>query len=557
MTHQTNLIVRILKMKQRVFFLLFFLLLPAFVQAELPMQLVNDFSPLEGYIVLPTGENEYLIDLDANKGVHPGDIFSVLRTGQAVTHPVTGEVLGRLDEEVAFLRLTRLKSGYSYVEKIVGTAKINKGDKIQRFAAVPAKFTGTQSVLKSELQTKLSFLDWISGGSESPALLQFEVVDANLRVTSEDGSVLFEYPLTVSVPKAPTRQGSVSSTVETSPLAAPVEAGIINSPQTGENVWHGAQYKDTIVGLRIDDFDQNASREVAVLFNTRLVIASYVNQKNQHKTEINLKKNLTYLSIDSLDLNQNGRPEIFLSAVRNGVPASEVYEFDGQTLTEIAQNLPMLFRAIDHPHRGKLLLAQKRRDLSIPFSERPQLTVFAQGEYRAEAEYPLPSPVNIYGFAPLILDDNTEAAVYLSRTDYLKVKNSEGSDLYESADYFGGSEVMLELKAAARDDIKVPYFIPLRLIVANGEILVPQNDGQRTTLAWRKYDKSRIVSLKWNGLALEEQWKTSDQAGQTADLAYADIDNDGQSELVLGVNFVRKGLFNTPKSALVVYEMQP
>ncbi|NCO52792.1 MAG: hypothetical protein GW875_11940 [Deltaproteobacteria bacterium] len=543
-------------MKQLVFFLLL-LLLPAHLHAELPTRLVADFAPLEGYIVLPTGEEEYLIDLDAGKGVHPGDIFSVLRTGRAVTHPVTGEVLGQLEEEAIFLRVTRLKSGYSYVKKISGAASINKGDKIKRFAAVPTKFSGVQSDLKSELQTKLNLLDWIPGDSGSPALLHFEVTGGKLRVTYQDNSVLFEYPLPQSVTNAPASLVTAPSVVRSSSGTPATEPGIIKSQQEGENVWHGAEYKDNIIGLRVDDFDQNGSQNIALLFSNRMVIAGYVNQKNQQKAEINLKKNLSYLAIDSLDLNQNGRPEIFLSAVRNGSPASEVYEFDGQKLSEVAQGLPMLFRTIDHPNRGKLLLAQKRHDLSIPFSERPQLTVFAEGEYRAEAEFPLPFPVNIYGFAPLIMDDNTEAAVYLSHTDYLKVKNSEGSDLYESADYFGGSEVMLGLKSLDRDDVKVPYFVPLRLIAANGAFLVPQNEGQRTTLAWRKYNKSRVVSLKWNGLALEEQWKTSDQAGQTADLAYADIDNDGQPELVLGVNFVRKGLFNTPKSALIVYEMNP
>lgn len=544
-------------MKQCVFILLLLLLMPAFVQAELPAQLVTDFSPLEGYIVLPTGEDEYLIDLDAAKGVHPGDIFSVVRKGQAVTHPVTGEILGRLDEDVTFLRVTRLKSGYSYVEKIFGTGRLSKGDKIQRFAGVPAKFTGAYSSLKSELQTNLNRLDWIPAGSENAALLVFEVADANLRVTYKDGSVLFDYPLPASVVTSPKSQSPAFSAVESSSLAPASEAGIINNTQAGKNVWHGAQYKDNILGLRVEDFDQNGLQDVALLFSRRLVIENYVNQKHQLQTEISLKRNLTYLAIDSLDLNGNDRPEIFLSAVRNGAPASEVYEFDGQKLSVVAQGLPMLFRVIDHPSRGKLLLAQKRRDLSVPFSERPQLTVFTEGEYRADVEFPLPLPINIYGFSPLIVNDNKEAAVYLSGTDYLKVKNSAGSDLYESADYFGGSEVKLELKALDRDDVKVPYFVPLRLIAAKGEFLVPQNDGQRTTLAWRKYDKSRVVSLKWNGLALEEQWRTSDQAGQTADLSYADIDNDGQLELVLGVNYVRKGLFNTPKSALVVYEKQP
>ncbi|GBE15960.1 hypothetical protein BMS3Abin14_02040 [bacterium BMS3Abin14] len=542
---------------------LFLLLaIPGQVFADLPKRLADDFSPLAGYIVLPVGSDEYLIDLDAAKGVHLGDIFTVLGKGQKIIHPVTGEVIGDLDGESVFLQVTRLKPGFSYVRKMSGEAAVKKGDKIQRFLSVPARYVSIpadRGDLKNELQTKLNFLDWRTNNSEIPALLVFEQNRKALLVKNQDGSVLFEYRLDGT--KSPAGASGLrvaapaASALPAPGSAEPGKVGIIQNPQDMTKIWHGAEYKDNIIGLRIDDFNQDQTMETAVLLKSRLVVSVYASRSNKPIVTLSLRGGIDYLAIDSIDLNGNGRPEIFLSAVKKGVPVSVVYELDGRHLTEVARDLPILFRRIDHPTEGAMLLGQKRLDLKVPFSERPFRVVFVNGRYQPGPAYDIPRPINIYGYVPLLVENQSEYSVYLSDTDYLKIKTSEGNDIYESAEHFGGSEVKFQLQSDERDGFFTTYFIPERLLVNNGEILAPQNDGPRITSSWRHFNKSRIISLKWNGLALDEAWRTSDQAGQTADFAFADIDNDGQAELVLGVNFTRKGLFKTPKSAIVVYEM--
>ena len=542
---------------------LFLLLaIPGQVFADLPKRLADDFSPLEGYIVLPVGSDGYLIDLDAAKGVHLGDIFTVLGKGQKIIHPVTGGVIGDLDGESVFLQVTRLKPGFSYVRKMSGEAAVKKGDKIQRFLSVPARYVSIpadRGDLKNELQTKLNFLDWRTNNSEIPALLVFEQNRKALLVKNQDGSVLFEYRLDGT--KSPAGASGLrvaapaASALPAPGSAEPGKVGIIQNPQDMTKIWHGAEYKDNIIGLRIDDFNQDQTMETAVLLKSRLVVSVYASRSNKPIVTLPLRGGIDYLAIDSIDLNGNGRPEIFLSAVKKGVPVSAVYELDGRHLTEVARDLPMLFRRIDHPTEGAMLLGQKRLDLKVPFSERPFRVVFVNGRYQPGPAYDIPRPINIYGYVPLLVENQSEYSVYLSDTDYLKIKTSEGNDIYESAEHFGGSEVKFQLQSDERDGFFTTYFIPERLLVNNGEILAPQNDGPRITSSWRHFNKSRIISLKWNGLALDEAWRTSDQAGQTADFAFADIDNDGQAELVLGVNFTRKGLFKTPKSAIVVYEM--
>ncbi len=546
----------------RLLLTLLILSFPASLLAELPATLESDFAPLDGYVVMPMEDDEFLIDLDASDGLRIGDIFSILHPGQPIVHPVSGEVIGHLDGNAAFLQVTRIKSGYSYARKIDGTAKVSKGEAIHRFAGVPTGFSASEeggSELQAQLQQKLTRLDWQAPGSSPAPLLLFESNVNSLRVRTRDGAVLFQYPLSGATPTqlAPA-PSALNPGLQPAAVAAPTSAqqtvGILHNQTNSARIWHGAEYKDEVVGVRVDDFDNDGLLETALLLQQKLVVSRY--QGNQ-RSEIDALEltGLTPLAIDSIDLNGNGKAEIVLSALRAGVPASSVYELNGPKLTQVAKDLPFLARRIDQPDGTPLLLGQKRLDLKEPFSGRPFQVVFASGSYQQGADYPLPSKVNLYGFAPVADAEGMPLIAYLNSSDYLTILSAEGDTRFESPDHFGGSETRFELATENSGDLVQFYFVPLRVVVRNGEILVPQNEGQRMTQRWRSYKKSRLVSLKWNGLSLDESWRTSDQSGQTADFGAADIDNDGQQELIVAVKFSRKGLLSRAKSALVVYEL--
>jgi hypothetical protein len=57
-----------------------------------------------------------VIDLNIKDGIKPGAQVSVRRDKIAIVHPVTGELLGELDEEVATGRVTEVKDKFSVVE---------------------------------------------------------------------------------------------------------------------------------------------------------------------------------------------------------------------------------------------------------------------------------------------------------------------------------------------------------------------------------------------------------------------------------------------------------
>jgi hypothetical protein len=71
--------------------------------------------PKRGFVVfVDTGR--IVIDLTTVDGVRPGTIVSVRRDRIPIIHPVTGEVLGELDDEVGTARVTETRDRMSVAE---------------------------------------------------------------------------------------------------------------------------------------------------------------------------------------------------------------------------------------------------------------------------------------------------------------------------------------------------------------------------------------------------------------------------------------------------------
>lgn len=68
-----------------------------------------------GYVVY-VDTTRIVIDLTADDGVTPGATVSVRRDRVPLVHPVTGELLGELDEEVATARVVETRDRFSVAE---------------------------------------------------------------------------------------------------------------------------------------------------------------------------------------------------------------------------------------------------------------------------------------------------------------------------------------------------------------------------------------------------------------------------------------------------------
>jgi hypothetical protein len=67
-------------------------------------------------LVLFVDTSRIAVDLTATDGMKPGIVLSLRRDRIPIVHPVTGEVLGDLDEEVATARITEVRERFSVAE---------------------------------------------------------------------------------------------------------------------------------------------------------------------------------------------------------------------------------------------------------------------------------------------------------------------------------------------------------------------------------------------------------------------------------------------------------
>jgi hypothetical protein len=67
-------------------------------------------------LVLYVDTDRIVIDLTARDGVQPGSVVSLRRDTIPIVHPVTGEMLGELDQELATGKVTEVREKFSVVE---------------------------------------------------------------------------------------------------------------------------------------------------------------------------------------------------------------------------------------------------------------------------------------------------------------------------------------------------------------------------------------------------------------------------------------------------------
>jgi hypothetical protein len=87
--------------------------------------------PRRGF-VLYVEPSRIVIDLTAADGVRPGQVISLRRDRIPIVHPVTGEVLGELDDEVATARVTETRDRFSVAEiqSVAAGAQVQVKDRV-------------------------------------------------------------------------------------------------------------------------------------------------------------------------------------------------------------------------------------------------------------------------------------------------------------------------------------------------------------------------------------------------------------------------------------------
>jgi hypothetical protein len=500
---------------------------------------------------------------------------------------VTNEVIGTVVEPLGFLQVTRILSGYSYAKALTPDLAPASGAPVKRFEQVPARFIDASTngaELVRQFKANLPQFKWLEENQPEQALLTFALQGESLEVKSAQGDILHRYSVTEdqqlvsTAGRAPGPYVAPPSGPEPGPLQkivttmmgnvyqssderfADMDAAIIRQRQSAQGgIWLGPELNGHPSGLAVGDFDGDGQQETAVVLDNTLLIARISAGEFTQLAEVPISSRLQVLGLDAIDLDGNGRAELYLSAMGNYQPSSFVVEYNGTGYETVISNVRWLLRAMELADGNGLSLVGQRLGQQEIIYVGEVFHVTRQGDRLIEGPaLELPSSLmNIFSFLPFLDSRNELNYVHLTGGDYLKVISREGREFWDSAEYFGGSENCFTVRKESNNEILVPTCTSPRMALTPGnEILVAQNDGQRMVQRYRKFLKSRVVSLSWNGLALVENWHTATQNGYLGDFVLADADNDGSAELVMAVKFKHKGLIDKARSSIVLYELR-
>jgi hypothetical protein len=84
-----------------------------------------------GYVVY-VDTTRIVLDLTTSDGLRPGSVVSVRRDRIPIVHPVTGEILGELDDEVGTARVTEMREKFSVaeIESLASGSQIKVRDRV-------------------------------------------------------------------------------------------------------------------------------------------------------------------------------------------------------------------------------------------------------------------------------------------------------------------------------------------------------------------------------------------------------------------------------------------
>ncbi len=273
--------------------------------------------------------------------------------------------------------------------------------------------------------------------------------------------------------------------------------------------------------------------------------------------KIDLPKSFKILAIDTADLDGDGTPEIYLTAVDRETVASMVLVPKDGTLEKIATDLPYFFRGIRLGTGAQQIFAQEMGMNTDFYGDIFEL-VKNGVKFSTKNPQKLPEPGTIYNFNHFKPDAPGNLCAVINSAGYLAVKSGKGDTVWQSVDRFGGSETWFKRETGEqRSNLGEDYrrvFVQQRMIAtADGSLILPRNMGSLVVGTMRSYDKHSLHRLKWNGSQFKEQLKSEQRPGYLADYSYDPATN----ELMTLEVTQKEGMISKGRSVITVLQVEP
>jgi hypothetical protein len=534
--------------------------------------------------------------------LRPGLELLAYRKGDTFRHPITNQVLGQAEEEIATLTVTEV-AGDTAVARIAaaeaGRAPV-VGDGVRltagRITVAVLPTRGVSVPGETLEQTQLLLVARFSALLERTG--RFLAVEAPrvLEVAAPAGAVAPPEP--VEVGRRLRVSGVLVSRVvlegrvrhlETTWISTRTGATLVSSrmplvravfpprfawEQTPE-LERRLQLDGPVRALALADVDGDGRAEVVLADDRALTISRWQEGATLAPVEGGeLRPAGSILSVDAADVAGIGRAHVVLVEYRGGgeVVRSSVLDYADGRLAVVYQSSGEYLRAV--PVGGETWLLSQRVGETEPFSPTVRRLSWRDGRYTEGAALRLPAGITVYGLALLGLTKSAEPdVVAVTPEDRLAAWTARGRRLWTSADPFGGAPITFAFTPAREQReqdaligrilgrvVSVPE-APEGPEILAFENLVPAGGQFRTLLprvAPLAFTQGRIHRMRWKDGGFTRVWQSRETEGYIVDFALGDLDGDGIAEVVVAV--VPRGLnlettIGRPRAHLVFYEL--
>ena len=345
----------------------------------------------------------------------------------------------------------------------------------------------------------------------------------------------------------------------------PAFMAVAGTSRHADQFWKSHRLKHQINGIAIGDIDRDGKQETVIITPHTVEVYQLINQR-LHKTKTIADRGLDNLiGVDVADINANGYPEIFVSAInpQRSMITSFVLEFDGQAYTEIVKNSRWYFRVVEHSMRGQILLGQRQTTESL-FSGNIHEMTWENSGYEPANKVLRSNRANVLGLAyGNALNDGSDVVVTFDKLDYLRIYNPAGEKIWKDGEHSGGTLNFIITGDDGAGDDKYWEYYPMRVYLRDinrdgkNELITVNNHRFSQMLTYRKFIKGELEIRSWDGIGLAVLWKTRKLTGYISDFAVGDFDNDGKDELIAAlVTNTGATITTTPKSSVIAYELQ-
>jgi len=417
--------------------------------------------------------------------------------------------------------------------------------------------TGSLTVFGNSISTEAEFIDIVTG----KVLISFNEISKNRDDVFEHLNLLADRINKEVLGPALTDQNRIKAepAIEKSEKTPPPEK---RKSMPGLS-WKSQYFQNRINALSLGDVDGKDGKDVIFSNENMLFIYRYANQKLVLFREIAAPSHTRIIHVDAADINQNGKDEIFVTAINllNRAPDSFILEWDGNEFQKTSENEDRYFNVLHMPSGKDILLGQKQ-GMEHPFLPGVHELAWKNNNYISTSKYQFPEPVNIYEFTyGDLLSDGKQELITLDSRDRLILFHPDGERLWSADDKYGGKETYLEYPSKhddPRGDSTNRYYLQQRLHVTpcpkNKEncLYAVKNEDRtgRYLSRLRSFKSGHVECLTWNGIGLEEKWRTPDVSGYISDSVIGDLDHDGKTELVCAV-VMDEGLFFKKKKSFI------